>query len=158
MCRYYITMIRALLSDFSRVLVSATITVPSLNRHHRELKSTPDYRFSDHFFLNDRLLAYYEELSATIPIYIATTGALHELAEVKPHLSMVTKVFTGLAKSDPATYTDLAAALSLLPREIIFIDDQLVNVTAAHEAGLHAIQYTDNATVISEVSRLLLRP
>src|SRR5215469_767851 len=108
-------MIKAILIDFSRVIIFANAEVPSLNRHHRELKETDNYRFFDYFFLNHSLLERLEEISKTVPIYIATSGALHELAEVKSQLGMIKKAFTEIAKTDPNSYRDIARELKLKP-------------------------------------------
>jgi FMN phosphatase YigB (HAD superfamily) len=148
-------MIKAILTDFSRVIIFANADVPSLNRHHRELKETDNYRFFDYFFLNYSLLQRLEQISHTIPVYIATTGALHELAEVKSHLGMIKQAFTGLAKSDPGTYTDIARQLKLKPEEILYIDDSATPVASAKAAGLVAVRYTDNASLFAELDRLL---
>lgn len=148
-------MIKAILTDFSRVIIFANSEVPSLNRHHRDLKSTDNYRFSDHFFLNYSLLERLEQISRTIPIYIATSGALHELTEVKSHLGMVTKAFTELAKSDPDSFTSLARQLKLKPSEILYVDDSATAVAAASAAGLLSVHYTDNASLFAEFDRAL---
>jgi HAD superfamily hydrolase (TIGR01509 family) len=148
-------MIKAVLTDFSRVIIMSNTDVPSLNRHHRELKTTDDYRFFEHFFLNYSLLERLEKISHTIPVYIATTGALHELAEVKSHLGMITDSFTGLAKSDPGSYTDIAKLLKLKPEEILYIDDSATPIASATAAGLVAIRYTDNATLFAELDHYL---
>lgn len=149
-------MIKAILTDFSRVIIFANAEVPSLNRHHRELKGTDNYRFYDHFFLNNSLLERLEQLSHKFPIYIATSGALHELAEVKSHLGMVTKAFTELPKSDPDSFRHIALELKLKPSEILFIDDSATPVAAATAAGLTTIRYTDNASLFAELDRQLL--
>jgi len=39
----------------------------------------------------------------------------------------------------------------------VFIDDYAPNVEAAREAGLNAVHYTDHATAMAEIERLLGR-
>ena len=148
-------MIKAILTDFSRVIIFANADVPSLNRHHRELKGTNDYRFYDHFFLNHSLLERLEQISHSIPVYIATSGALHELDEVKSHLGMITQSFTELAKSNPDSFRHIARQLKLNPDEILYIDDSATPVIAATTAGLIAIRYADNATLFADLDHYL---
>jgi hypothetical protein len=79
---------KALVMDFSPVLMFAkSPDVPSLNAHHKQLSAQPGYQLYDHFVLNTELLDYLARLSAQVPIYIFTTGALHEHPLVKPHLA-----------------------------------------------------------------------
>jgi epoxide hydrolase-like predicted phosphatase len=63
----------------------------------------------------------------------------------------------GIAKPDPRCYALVCERLGVRPAETVFIDDHAPNVTAARDAGLHAIHYTGQATVIGEIQRLLGR-
>jgi len=47
-----------------------------------------------------------------------------------------------LAKPDPAIYHYLLKELGTRPEETLFIDDRLVNVTAAHALGMKALEFT----------------
>lgn len=48
----------------------------------------------------------------------------------------------GIAKPDPAIYRHTLTKLGVQPNEALFIDDKLVNVEAARELGLHALQFS----------------
>jgi putative hydrolase of the HAD superfamily len=61
----------------------------------------------------------------------------------------------GMSKPDPRIYALTCDRLSIPAGETVFVDDYFPNVTAAREAGLHAVHFTDNATVIDEIERLL---
>jgi putative hydrolase of the HAD superfamily len=61
----------------------------------------------------------------------------------------------GMSKPDPRIYALTCKRLGVRPDEALFIDDYAPNVTAAREAGLHAVHFTDNASVIGEIERLL---
>jgi putative hydrolase of the HAD superfamily len=50
-----------------------------------------------------------------------------------------------LAKPELAIYHATAEALATPPAQILFIDDKIENIEAAHEAGMQAIQYRDHA-------------
>ncbi len=51
-----------------------------------------------------------------------------------------------------------AGEIDVQAGEAVFVDDYVPNVTAASEAGLHAVHFTGNATVIGEIERLLGQP
>jgi len=61
----------------------------------------------------------------------------------------------GMSKPDPRSYALVCERLGALPGETVFVDDYDPNITAAREAGLHAVLFTDNDTVIGEIGRLL---
>jgi putative hydrolase of the HAD superfamily len=61
----------------------------------------------------------------------------------------------GMSKPDPRIYALTCERLGIPAGETVFVDDHVPNVTAATEAGLHAIRFTDNATVIAAIERLL---
>jgi putative hydrolase of the HAD superfamily len=63
----------------------------------------------------------------------------------------------GMAKPDPRCYALVCERLGVSPEETVFIDDYAPNVEAAREAGLHAVHYTDHATAMAEIERLLGR-
>jgi epoxide hydrolase-like predicted phosphatase len=63
----------------------------------------------------------------------------------------------GMSKPDPRLYALVCARLGVRPEETVFIDDYAPNIEAAREAGLHAVHYTDHATAMAEIERLLGR-
>jgi putative hydrolase of the HAD superfamily len=64
----------------------------------------------------------------------------------------------GMSKPDPRIYALTCERLGVQAGEAVFVDDYVPNVTAASEAGLHAVHFTGNATVIGEIERLLGQP
>ena len=61
----------------------------------------------------------------------------------------------GMSKPDPRIYALVCERLSVRPSEMIFLDDAQVCVAGADEAGIHAIQYRNNAQAIEEIEALL---
>jgi 2-haloacid dehalogenase len=59
----------------------------------------------------------------------------------------------GLLKPDRAIYDHHARAFGLDPSATIFIDDSLPNVEGARAAGWRAVQFTDAATLASDLAR-----
>jgi len=49
--------------------------------------------------------------------------------------------FEGVAKPDPAVFELLLTRFALEPSETVLVDDSPVNVRAAREAGIHAIEF-----------------
>ena len=64
----------------------------------------------------------------------------------------------GMSKPDPRIYALTCERLGVRPQETVFLDDSEMCVTGARDAGWHAVLYTDNATVIDEIERLLAQP
>lgn len=63
----------------------------------------------------------------------------------------------GLKKPDPRIFQLLCDRLTLLPSEIVFLDDVEGHVMAARAFGIHAVQFLDNQQAISEIEALLQR-
>jgi len=61
----------------------------------------------------------------------------------------------GIKKPDPRIYALVCERLGVQPGEAIFVDDVPICVRAAHEAGMRAIQFSDNAQVIAAIEALL---
>jgi len=61
----------------------------------------------------------------------------------------------GMKKPDPRIYALVCERLSVQPGEALFVDDVPICVQAAQEAGMHAIQFSDNAQVIAAIEALL---
>lgn len=58
-----------------------------------------------------------------------------------------------LAKPEAAIYEAAARGLDTSPANILFIDDKLENIQAAHDSGMQAIQYSDHAVFLREMER-----
>ncbi len=61
----------------------------------------------------------------------------------------------GMTKPDPRIYALACERLDARPGKMIFLDDWDQAVAGAREAGMHAIQYRDNAQASTEIERLL---
>jgi len=63
----------------------------------------------------------------------------------------------GMAKPDPATFRHVAAELGCAPKEVLFIDDNRLNVSGARKAGMLAEQAFggDEVRAVLEKRRLL---
>lgn len=62
---------------------------------------------------------------------------------------------SGMSKPDPRIYALVCARLGAAPQETVFLDDWDPYVTAARQAGIHAICYRDTAQAIEEIETLL---
>lgn len=150
-------MLKAILSDFSRTLLfpKDASYQESLNKLYSTVKETKDFNFFDHFTWNQELEDFYADLSLKmdISINIFTTETIQEDPALENILcrtfSNIFKVsdINGLKKDNPAAYIKICSLLDLKPEEVLFIDDSMVNIKAAEEAGLMVMQYTSVATL-----------
>jgi epoxide hydrolase-like predicted phosphatase len=60
-----------------------------------------------------------------------------------------------LKKPDPKIYQYVMDFMRVLPEETIFVDDQLENVEAANQFGIHGIRFHNSEQAIREVLQLL---
>ena len=155
-------MIKALLFDFSRVLLFSRDEsyTGSLNEKHKSLSQENTYNLLDHFVLNDELLKYLDQIKEKVPLYIFTTDIIQDDPALKVKIDPIFKqIFSanklGLSKQDPSSYQKLAVQISLPPEEILFIDDQAANVEIAKQAGLEAIQYQNNQQLTTKLDQIL---
>lgn len=156
-------MIKALVTDFSRVLLSPVETnyTAGLNTLHRELTSRGEYNFWEYFQLNETLLKFYKTLGEKLPVYIFTSEYIQEHPALQPHLAGVfVNVFSAatlnIKKSDPTTYKIIAEKIKLLPEEILYVDDKQSNLDRASEAGMNVLIFNSNEQVIPDINRMLL--
>ncbi len=56
-----------------------------------------------------------------------------------------------IAKPEPEIYAHAAHGLNTPPQNILFVDDRLDNIEAAHAAGMQAIQYLSHPTFLEEM-------
>lgn len=155
--------ISVLLIDFSFTLCfpKTAETVASLNGLYTELiQNDHSAQTLDHFIINQELLDFFQTLKSNHKLYIFTSGAMHTDPIISKLLQpifdgFITTTELKLPKSFPDTFKLIANKLNVDTDEILFIDDQQKNVSAAITAGASAIQYTNNHPVISEVKRIL---
>lgn len=55
------------------------------------------------------------------------------------------------AKPDPAIYRHAAQGLAQSPFNILFLDDKLENIEAAHNAGMQTVQYSTHEAFLTEM-------
>lgn len=158
-------MIKALVTDFSRVLLfpKNKSYSGSLNSLHRDLSTQPNYKLLDTFELNLELLEYYKSLAERFDLYVFTSEGIQDSPELQPFTKPVFKeIFSamnmGVDKKDKNAYRALCAALGLESPEIIYIDDSKTNIDAAKEAGLQTILFKDNENLKTELEAKLVEP
>ncbi len=153
---------KALLIDFSRTLVFPKDPnyKGALNLRHLELSGKEtNYKFEDHFILNQELLNFLATLKGKLKMYIYTTGTIQDLPEIKTKLDAIfdgifTVLDTGTDKSDPESYKKLSFQIGEDPSEILFIDDTQDNLNAAVRAGFLVMQYKNNAEVMTKLKSI----
>jgi epoxide hydrolase-like predicted phosphatase len=67
----------------------------------------------------------------------------------------VNSAYVGLRKPDPAIYHLTLDQLGVAPQQAVFLDDNLLNVDAARELGIHTVQFVDPETSLGELEALL---
>ena len=155
-------MIKALVSDFSRVILSPADEnyVGGLNALHRNLSGLGDYNFWEYFRLNEDLLAFYQTIREQIPVYVFTSEYIQEHPALQPKMQGIFKyIFSaarlGLKKNDTETYKIIAEKINLKPEEILYIDDNKKNLDASNEAGMTVIHYESNDQEKKDVINIL---
>ncbi|NTU74276.1 HAD-IA family hydrolase [Candidatus Roizmanbacteria bacterium] len=142
-------MTKAILCDFSRTLIFPKDQhyTGELNVLNDTMKTQPDYRPEDYFELNKEMLDYLSQLKKKVPLYIYTTGILQYEPVFYEVLNTVFKhIFTeseiGYKKTDPRAFAKIANLIDIKTDELVFIDDNEVNLDAAAQAGVTTIKYT----------------
>ena len=155
-------MIKAIISDFSRVLIFAKDKnfTGKLNDLHEEVSKEEGYDVWNYFYLNEELLDFYKELSGKFGMYIFTTRYLQEQPSLKEKLQTVFKdVFIGktlgLSKQESGSYKKIIEKIGLPAGDILYIDDKDYNIKAAREAGLRVIQYISTENLKEEIKQYL---
>ena len=155
-------MITTILSDFSYVLLfpKAADYKDTLNGLYRKIVQQEKYNFFDYYTLNEELLKFYTELRDDgKSINIFTAGRVQDDPQLRGKLSFFENIISaedyGYSKADKTTYEQITKVLGRNASEILFIDDQIINVNAAQEAGLTALVYKDNEALFNSIRALL---
>ncbi|MBI2552813.1 HAD-IA family hydrolase [Candidatus Uhrbacteria bacterium] len=155
-------MLKAFVSDFSRVLLSPKDDsyTEGLNALHKKLSAGGDYDFWSYFRLNQDLLAFFKTIGEHIDVYMFTTEYIQEHPALQPELSGVfRRVFSGarlgLKKNDAQSYRFIAKEIALKAGEILYMDDKQANLDAAKEAGMVVIHYQTNAQAKKDIAEAL---
>ncbi len=61
----------------------------------------------------------------------------------------------GLRKPDPAIYLMAAAKIDVQPNACVFVDDTASNLPVAKDLGMAVVHFTETASSIAEIERLL---
>jgi len=156
-------MITAILSDFSRVILNPKDkkyqgTLNGLNK--KLLEKDKNYSFFDYFEFNEEILSLYRQLRLRYSANIFTSGTIHNRPEVRRIVAPIFEnIYTakdfGINKKQPDAYLFIAEKLNKKPSDILFIDDQIDNIQAAHKAGLNTIQYSKFEGLVSELKNHL---
>lgn len=157
-------MITTILSDFSRVILIPKDKnyTGTLNGLHKELsEKEKNYPFFNHFEFNDEILNLYQQLRTKYSINVFTTGTIQNRPEVREIIDPIFEhIYTAkdfdLDKKQPEAYLYIADILNKKPNEILFIDDQIVNIEAAKKAGLNTIVYSDFQKTVKKLQEALV--
>lgn len=152
-------MIKAFVSDFSRVLLTPKDDNYSegLNDLHKKLSANGNYDFWSYFKLNQDLLTFYKTLGEKMEIYLFTTEYIQEHPALQPKMESVFKaIFSsarlGLRKTDAQAYQTIAGKIGLKPEEILYTDDKQTNLDAAKAAGMVTVHYESNEQIIRAIN------
>lgn len=155
-------MIKALVTDFSRVLIfpADDAYVGGLNALQKELTAKGSYMFWDYFRLNQDLFTFYKELRAQIGVYMFMSEHIQEHPALRSHRDGVfQRVFSGarlgLKKTDIASYTEIARSIGLPPGQILYVDDSEANCGAARSAGMIVVRFESNSQAMEAIRRAL---
>ena len=147
------------LFDFSRVILFPKDPnySDSLNALYKDHKDEENFDFFKYFRLNDELVIYLNSIKDTNDLYMFTSDIIQDAPELQPTVdSLFKKVFSaskmGTNKALPEAYTMIVKDLGVDVKELVYIDDSLVNIEAAKNAGLQTIQYTNNEKLLSKLT------
>lgn len=112
---------------------------------------------------NDELIQILQNLKHTYKIgllsnvgYDSLRGELFSDQEIETFFdAMVLSSDVHIVKPNPDIYVLMATKLGVLPEECVMIDDLLVNINGAKEAGMPGITYASNRQLVAELTPLL---
>lgn len=155
-------MIKALISDFSRVLLfpKDDSYLGSLNALHKELSAHGNYNFWEYFRVNQDLLAFYKTINEHTTLFMFTSEFIQEHPALQPILEgLFSRTFSGarlgLKKTNPQSYITISQEIGLNPEEIIYIDDNQINIDTAQKAGLAVIHYKSTEQTKKDIGTAL---
>ena len=150
--------------DAGRDFADTSAELTALYPQHRDLIAAWGPRFNDS--IGDPIPGMHElvaELdSAGVPLF-AITNFSHEFwppfrareaALFDRFRDVVVSGAEKLVKPDPAIYALALARFGLEPHEAVFIDDNRANIDAATAMGIHALHFTDEATLRPQLRAL----
>jgi len=152
-------MIKAIISDFSRVLLSTknnNYTEGINDLHENLLLEDNNYNFWDYFVLNEELLEFYNKINNKLNIYIFTTRYVQQHVPVKEKLGNTFKdIFIAkdleIKKTNKEAYSLIADKIEFKTSEILYIDDKQINIDAAKASGMTTILFKTNKDTIKNI-------
>jgi len=92
-------------------------------------------------------------------VCVSDMNQLHkELNESEGYFDVFDKVFfsckTNKLKRDPKYFSEVLEKLNLTAKEVIFVDDQAINVNTAREQGIISIKFTSTHKLLAKFSKL----
>lgn len=155
-------MIKAIITDFSRVLLFPTdeTYLGSLNGLHKQLSQEPNYNILDNFKINTELLDFYGSLKGRVNLYIFTSETIQDdpafQQSIKPVFdSIFSAAKLGINKKEFSAYEALLKEINLKPYEVLYVDDAEVNILAAKEAGLNVLTFKTTNEAVHEIENQL---
>ncbi|MBV9159875.1 MAG: HAD hydrolase-like protein [Candidatus Kaiserbacteria bacterium] len=155
------------LSDFSRTLFYPKDPnyTGGLNALHKKLHAEygGEYEILNYFEFNTELLNFYRSLKGIYPVSIFTTDIIQNHPHVRPVLEETfDHIFSanelGVDKKTANAYILVSEKIGAAPPDIVYIDDQDDNLSAATDAGMKAIHFDgDNKKLIGQIRALLSR-
>jgi FMN phosphatase YigB (HAD superfamily) len=152
---------KALITDVSMVLLFPKDKgyTGSLNALYKEKIIESNNKFFDFFELNLELLEFYKSLSDKLSIHILTSDVIQDAPDLQSYWKgTINHIFSaskmGTHKSEPEAYKKVLSELGLNANEVIYIDDNRDNITAARQVGLNTVLYKDNSQTFIEVNNL----
>ena len=130
------------------------------------LDETQSRQLGENFFqggqLNEELLTFARQMRPHYQLGILSNAWDNARADFTERLGLgeifellVISAEEGLAKPDPRIYQIAVERLGLRPPEVVFLDDRVENVAAAHQLGMRAVHYQNNRQAITEVQMYL---
>jgi epoxide hydrolase-like predicted phosphatase len=112
--------------------------------------------------LDEQLIAFLRGLRPNVKTGLlsnAWSGARQALTTLYPCIDVfdvaIISAEVGMMKPFPEIYQLILKELGVGPQEAIYVDDMAVNVDAARELGIHAIQFTNAAEIIQSITAML---
>lgn len=148
-------MIKVLLFDFSRVLLHPTDKTysGSLNSLHKELKDNESFYVFHYFELNEQILEFLKTIKGKFKLCIFTTDIIQDDPLIREKIDpLFEKIYSAsklnITKKVKESYEFIAKDLSVLPEEILFIDDTFSNIEPAESAGFKTHHYKTNGELL----------
>lgn len=128
----------------------------------RENNETVRNEMVTRFVLRPDVIVYVEELRSdglVTAILSDQTDWLDELNGKDPFFHHFDHIFNsfriGKGKRDPSVFGDVCLTMGLKPCEIVFVDDNIDNISRASGEGLNTVLYTELIVVKAEVKKYL---